>query len=188
MPDEFRFAISPAVTERNARRLVDVVTEFFRDGATTADLRIKFEAVTTIKRQMFYDSLNYCKYRRWLVGGGHSKPYRLNPNGSWKPPPPDSVGLRLEKEQLEHLVSMQTQRISELDAEVAHLRDWTSGGDANGNGANVRHCCRSPPFGARKLGDDASAQRRKAETARENASGKRLRDYCRVSPSVGPRE
>ena len=131
-PDEpFRFAIDPIVAERNARRLIDVLAQF-PGGATSEELRIRFEEVTTLKRQTFYDTLNYVKYRRWLVGGGGSnKPYQLNPDCSWKPSP-TSVGQAVEKDRTQYLVESQTQQIAELQDEVERLLDFT-----NGDGSNV---------------------------------------------------
>ncbi|HET9247475.1 MAG TPA: hypothetical protein VFO15_16845, partial [Xanthobacteraceae bacterium] len=83
MSDEpFRFAISPIVTERNARCLIDIMAQF-PGGAACEELRRRFEEVTTLKRQSFYDTLSYAKYRRWIVGGGKSKLYQLNPDASW---------------------------------------------------------------------------------------------------------
>ena len=131
MSDEpFRFPISPIVMERNARRLVDIMAQFFPDGATSKDLQIRFEQVTGLQRQTFYDTIGFVKYKRWFVGGGKNKIYRLNSDGSWKLTQ-TSDGQILERDQLTHLVTVQTQQIGELRGEVVRLRDWASG-DANG--------------------------------------------------------
>jgi hypothetical protein len=137
MSDEtFRFAISPIVTERNARRLVDILAQSFPSSGTTCEeLRRVFEKATGLKRQMFYDTLAYSKHREWVIGGGVGRPYQLNPNGCWKPPPLSSAGEKLEKDRLAHAVDSQTRRIAELQGEVDSLRDWSKGDDADG--ANV---------------------------------------------------
>ena len=134
--EPFRFAISPVVTERNARRLVDIMAQDFAGGATSEELRIRFEEVTGLKRQMFYDTLSYAKYRGWLVGGGQSKLYTLNSDGSWKPPPPSTgepAGEPLSRDQLEYLADSRAQQIEELQSEVECLRDW-SNGEVDGTG------------------------------------------------------
>ena len=129
MSDEpFRFAISPIVTEQNARALVDMMVQYFPDGATSEDLRIRFEQVTTLKRQAFYDTLRYVKHRRWVTGGGKGVLYRLSNDGSWKPPQ-TSAGEILERDQLEHTVNLQNERIGELEEKIEYLRDWSSGDD-----------------------------------------------------------
>jgi hypothetical protein len=132
MSDEpFHFAISPAVTERNARCLIDIMARCFPGGVRSGDLRIRFEEITCLKRQMYYDTIAYARYRRWIVGGGHSKLFQLNPDGSWRPTQ-TAAGQKLEKDRLEYLVDSQTQQIGELNDEVARLRDWVSSGDTNG--------------------------------------------------------
>jgi hypothetical protein len=131
----FRFAINPVVQEGNARRLVDIMAQSFSSGATSEELRIRFEEVTGLKRQSFYDTLAYAKYRQWVVGGGQGVPYQLNCDGSWKPPPisaGEATGEPLSRDQLEYLKDSQTQRIAELQGEVERLRDWSNGGDTNG--------------------------------------------------------
>ena len=159
MSDEpFRFAISPVVTEKNARRLIDVMAQFFPGGATSDDLRIKFEEVTTLRRQSFYDTIAYAKYRHWIVGGGHSKLYQFNSDGSWKPPPPTSAGLKLEKDQLEYLADLRAQQIEGLLDEVERLRDWGSGGGANGAGVAVSTL-------AQIVSDNAAGMRQRLKAA-----------------------
>jgi hypothetical protein len=155
MSDEpFKFVIDPIVTERNARRLIDVLAQF-PGGATSEELRIRFEEVTTLKRQTFYDTLNYVKYRRWFVGGGGSnKPYQLNPDCSWKPPP-TSVGRAVEKDRMQYLVESQTQQIAELQDEVERLLDFT-----NGDGTNVALASL-----VRIVGDSAATERQRLKAA-----------------------
>jgi hypothetical protein len=155
MSDEpFKFVIDPIVTERNARRLIDVLAQF-PGGATSEELRIRFEEVTTLKRQTFYDTLNYVKYRRWFVGGGGSnKPYQFNPDCSWKPPP-TSVGQAVEKDRMQYLVESQTQQIVELQDEVERLLDFT-----NGDGTNVALASL-----VRIVGDSAATERQRLKAA-----------------------
>ena len=152
--EPFKFAIDPIVAERNARRLIDVLAQF-PGGATSEELRIRFEEVTTLKRQTFYDTLNYVKYRRWFVGGGGSnKPYQLNPDCSWKPPP-TSVGQAVEKDRTQYLVELQTQQIAELQDEVERLLDFT-----NGDGTNVALASL-----VRIVGDSAATERQRIKAA-----------------------
>ena len=124
--EQFRFAISPIVTERNARCLINIMAESFPCGATSRDLLIRFEEVTGLKRQMYYDTLAYVKYRRWVVGGGHSKLYQLNSDQSWKPTQASTEQI-LEKDRLEYLADTRAQQIGELQDEVARLRDFSGG-------------------------------------------------------------
>jgi hypothetical protein len=131
--EPFRFAINPVVMERNARRLVDIMAQYFPGGATSKDLQIRFEQVTGLQRQSFYDTIGFAKYKRWLVGGGKNKLYQLNSDGSWKPTQ-TSAGVMLEKDRLEYLADSRAQQIGELQGEVERLRDWASGDDANGVG------------------------------------------------------
>src|SRR5262249_4327498 len=127
--------------EKNARRLVGVMVQHFPTGATCEDLRRQFERDTSLARQSFYNALNYVKGQGWFLGGGKDRRdqyqvYTLNADDvSWKEPVA-SIGEGLEKDQLEHLVGSQTLQIEELQGEVERLRDWSSGGDANGE-ANV---------------------------------------------------
>jgi hypothetical protein len=157
-PDEpFNFPIDPVVLERNARRLIDVLAQL-RGGATSEELRIKFEEIAGRKRQTFYDALSYVKYRRWIVGGGgNNRPYELNPDGSWKPPP-ESVGQAVEKDRMQYLVESQTLQIEGLQGEVERLLDWSNGSDANG--ANVALSTL-----VRIVGDSASSVRQRLKAA-----------------------
>jgi hypothetical protein len=126
--------------EKNARWLVGVMAKHFPNGATSEDLRKQFEKDTTLVRQSFYNALRLVKERGWFVGGGRDRLYTLNSDGSWKEPPA-SIGEQLEKEQLEkdrleYLTNSQDRQIGELQGELERLRDWSAGGDANGE-ANV---------------------------------------------------
>ena len=135
MTDEpFRFAINPVVAEENARRLIDTLAErFSNDGARSEDLRRQFEVDTGLKRQMYYDTLAYCKYRKWIVGGGKGVNYHLNEDCSWRPPKKEPAlstgGLTgvMNKDQLEHVVDLQTQHIEELEGQIESLRDFSGG-------------------------------------------------------------
>jgi len=132
--------------EKNARRLVGVLVQHFPAGATCEDLRRQFEKDTSLALQSFYNALNYVKGQGWFVGGGKDRweqrdqLYTLNPDGCWKEPPV-SIGEQLEKarldnDRLEYLANSKMRQIGELQVEVERLRDWSSGGDANGE-ANV---------------------------------------------------
>jgi hypothetical protein len=162
MPDEpFRFAISPIVTERNARRLVDIMAQSFAGGATSEELRIRFEEVTGLKRQMFYDTLRFTRYRNWLIGGGKGKLYQLNPDGCWKPTQ-TSAGQILEKDQLEYLANSRAQQIDELQGEVKRLLNWSNSADANGD-ANSANIALSSLI--RIVGDSAASTRQRIRAA-----------------------
>jgi hypothetical protein len=138
MPDEqqFRFAINPVVQEGNARRLVDIMAQSFSSGATSEELRRCYEAVTGLRRQAYYDSLKFAKYRHWIVGGGgQGELYRLNADGSWKPRQVSAgelTGEPLSRDQLEYIADSRAQQIDELQDKVECLLDWSSSTDTNG--------------------------------------------------------
>jgi len=116
------------------------MVQHFPTGATCEDLRRQFERDTSLARQSFYNALNYVKEQGWFVGGGRDQRdqyqlYNLNSDASWKEPV-TSIGEGLEKDRLEYVTDLQARQIGELQGEVERLRDWSSGGDANGE-ANV---------------------------------------------------
>jgi hypothetical protein len=114
--------------ERNARKLVDVLARYFPEGVTTEDLRRQYEMDTGLKRQTFYYAFGDAKQRNWIVGGGdQGKLNILNPNGSWKKPPLTSTGEVLDRDRLEHVVSLQTAQIEELQGENQRLLDGIAG-------------------------------------------------------------
>jgi hypothetical protein len=51
----------------------------------------------------------------------------LDPNGTWKKPPPTFTGEILERDRLEHVVSLQTTQIEELQGENRRLLDGIAG-------------------------------------------------------------
>ena len=130
MSDEpFRFAISPVVTEANARRLIDIMAVLPSSGITCEDLRREFEAVTGLKRQSFYGTLAYCKYKQWVIGGGGPRNphqlYSLNPDASWRPSVStgEPTGEPLSRDQLKHLADSRARQVEALQDEVGRLRD-----------------------------------------------------------------
>jgi hypothetical protein len=171
MPDEsdesYRFPISPIVMKRNARRLVDIMAQFFPDGATSKDLQIRFEQVTGLQRQSFYDTIGFVKYKRWFVGGGKNKIYRLNSDGSWKLTQ-TSDGRILERDQLAYLADSRAQQIEGLQDEIERLRDWSSGGDADGAGVAVSSLT--------QIVADSSASMRQRLKAAATVLGYKVRD------------
>jgi hypothetical protein len=97
--------------EKNARRLVGVLAEFFPAGSDCEDLRLKFQKIANRKHATFYSCLRFAKANRWIVADG--KTYTLNPNGCWRPPP---IGAELERHQFEHVLTMRAERIEKLEA------------------------------------------------------------------------
>jgi hypothetical protein len=117
--------------ERNGRRLIGVLAEYFPAGGTCEDLRRQFEKETSLSRQSFYDALKFVKAQGWLVADGRI--YNLDPCGSWKAPIP-SIGERLERARLEndrldYVAGARAERIQELRSEVEDLRDWSGSGN-----------------------------------------------------------
>ena len=77
--------------EKNARRLVGVLAEFFPAGSNCEDLRLKFQHITNRKHATFYAALRHAKANHWIVADGKTSArlttYTLNPDGCWRPPP-----------------------------------------------------------------------------------------------------
>jgi len=159
--------------EKNARRLVRVLIQHFPTGGTSNELRRQFEADTGLVRQSYYDALRYAKEQGWFLGGEKTpggravgevrsrrdvyRLYTLNPDASWKEPPPKSVGEligEMDKDQLEHLAGSQAGQIEELRGEVEQLRDWSAGG----NGIAVSNL-------AWIVGDSAASTRQRLRAA-----------------------
>jgi hypothetical protein len=120
----FGFVMTPL--ERNGRKLIGVLVQYFPTGCICEDLRRQFERDTGLARQSFYNALKYAKEQSWIVGGGKDprdqyQLYTLNPNGSWKEPLPSTGEVlekeALEKDQLEYLVDSKTQQIDELQGD-----------------------------------------------------------------------
>jgi hypothetical protein len=103
--------------EKNARRLVGVLAQYFPLGALCEDLRRRFEDETTLKNATFYAALRCAKDHRWIVGDG-CKPqtYSLNSDGTWKDAlKPPSLDEGLEKDRLACVVDLQAERIERLE-------------------------------------------------------------------------
>ena len=103
--------------EKNARKLIEVLVQYFPAGATCEDLRRQFEKDTGLARQSFYNALHHSKGRGWIIGGGspqnQNQLYELALNGSWKEEPAASTG--------EGIIGEVNTQIGEL------LCDWSSG-------------------------------------------------------------
>jgi hypothetical protein len=97
--------------EKNARRLVGVLAEFFPAGSDCEDLRLKFQKIANRKHATFYSCLRFAKANHWIVTDG--KTYTLNPDGCWRPPP---IGEGLERHQFEHVLTMRAAQIEPLQA------------------------------------------------------------------------
>jgi hypothetical protein len=102
--------------EKNARRLVGVLAEFFPAGSNCEDLRLKFQHVTNRKHATFYAALRHAKANHWIVADGKTwarlTTYTLNADGCWRPPP---IGEGLERHQFEHVLEMRAERIEQLE-------------------------------------------------------------------------
>jgi hypothetical protein len=105
--------------EKNARRLVGVLAEYFPLGAICEDLRRRFEDETTLKNATFYAALRWAKEHQWIVGGGMNQPYLLEANGNWKEalrPPSDreNLGDGPDKDRVASVIDIQAERIEKL--------------------------------------------------------------------------
>jgi len=105
--------------EKNARRLVGVLAEFFPAGADCQDLRLKFHKIANRKHATFYSCLRFAKANHWIVADG--KTYTLNPDGCWRLPP---IGAEIERHQFEHVLATRAERIEKLEARNRRLTDW----------------------------------------------------------------
>jgi hypothetical protein len=109
--------------EKNARRLVGVLAEFFPAGSNCEDLRLKFQQIANRKHATFYACLHFARVKRWIVADDEQrnyKTYTLNPDGCWRPPP---IGAEIERHQFEHVLEMRAERIEKLEATNRKLRD-----------------------------------------------------------------
>jgi hypothetical protein len=107
------FTMAPI--EKNARRLVGVLAEFFPTGSSCEDLRLKFERITNRKHATFYACLHFARAKRWIFADDEErnyKTYTLNPDGCWRPPP---IGEGIERHQFEHVLEMRAERIERLE-------------------------------------------------------------------------
>jgi hypothetical protein len=117
--------------EKNARRLVGVLAEFFPTGSSCGDLREKFQQVTGRKAASFYGYLAYAKTKNWIVTDGAGRGltvYSLNPDGCWRPPP---IGEGIERHQFEHVLEMKEARIEQLER-LNDMRKAVAAGQATG--------------------------------------------------------
>ena len=143
--------------EKNARRLVGVLLQYFPVGATSEDLRRKFETETSLARQSYYSALAYSKKQGWVVKGERDRLYKASPDGAWREERIVSIGENLEKDRLAYLVDSQNRKIGELQSENERLRDW-SNSDADGVGVAI-------PSLMRMITDSASTMRQKIKAA-----------------------
>src|SRR5262249_220093 len=104
--------------EKNARRLVGVLAEFFPAGSDCEDLRLKFEKMGNGKDASFYNCLRFAKANRWIVADGRT--YTLNSDGCWRPPP---IGEGIERHQFEHVLASRAERIEKLEVRNRQLTD-----------------------------------------------------------------
>jgi hypothetical protein len=112
--------------EKNSKKLVRVLVECSPFGVLCEDLRRIYEDKTGLKNASFYSALNFAKKQFWVTGGGLNQPYVLNSDGSWKEAlRPPSVGEEVregpDKDQLECVVELQTERIEKLEAKNRRL-------------------------------------------------------------------
>src|SRR5215469_5327102 len=92
--------------EKNARRLVGVLAEFFPAGSDCEDLRLKFQKIANRKHATFYSCLRFAKANCWIVADGRT--YILNPDGCWRTPPVrEGIGAPpvWERHQFEHVLA-----------------------------------------------------------------------------------
>ena len=129
--------------EKNARRLVGVLAEFFPAGSNCEDLRLKFEKIANRKHATFYSCLRFAKTNRWIVADGGI--YTLNPDGCWRPPP---IGEGLERHQFEHVLTLRTERIEKLEAanrRLTNSRKAIAAGEAAGTAIGTLVAIMSDP-------------------------------------------
>jgi hypothetical protein len=121
--------------EKNARRLVGVLAEFFPAGSNCEDLRLKFQQIANRKHSTFYACLHFARAKRWIVADDEEKNYRtytLNSDGSWRTP---SIGEGLERHQFEHVLETRAERIEQLEKRNRQLhasRKAIAAGEAAG--------------------------------------------------------
>jgi hypothetical protein len=111
--------------EKNTRKLIGVMAEFFPHGSNCEDLRSKFETIANRKAATFFACLAYAKSHGWIIAEGGPlrsvrQVYSLNPNGCWRPPP---IGEGIERHQFEHVLETRTERIEKLEATNRRLTD-----------------------------------------------------------------
>jgi hypothetical protein len=114
--------------EKNARRLVGVLAEFFPAGSNCEDLRLKFQQIANRKHSTFYSSLHFARAKRWIIADDEEKNYKtytLNPDGCWRPPP---IGAEIGvppvwPHEFEHVLTMKAQRIERLEKRNRQLHD-----------------------------------------------------------------
>jgi hypothetical protein len=121
--------------EKNARRLVGVLAEFFPAGSNCEDLRLKFQQIANRKHATFYACLHFARAKRWIVADDEAKNYKtytLNPDGCWRPPP---IGADIERHQFEQVLEMRAERIEQLEKRNRQLhasRKAVAAGEAAG--------------------------------------------------------
>ena len=134
--------------EKNARRLVGVLAEFFPAGSNCEDLRLKFEKIANRKHATFYACLHFARAKRWIVADDDEKNYKtytLNPDGCWRPPP---IGEELERHQFEHVLTLRAERIEKLEAanrRLTNSRKAIAAGEAAGTAIGTLVAIMSDP-------------------------------------------
>ena len=126
--------------EKNARRLVGVLAEFFPAGSNCEDLRLKFQQIANRKHSTFYACLHFARAKQWIVADDEAKNYKtytLNPDGCWRPPP---VGAEIGvppvwPHEFEHVLEIRAERIEQLEKRNRQLhasRKAIAAGEAAG--------------------------------------------------------
>jgi hypothetical protein len=132
-------APNPIFTEKNARKLVNVMARCFSNGGSAEEVRKEFAVETALKApQTYYSALSFAKQRNWLVGGGgRNQSYYLNPDGSWRPPSIGQILGAMDRGQLEHVASLQTEQMEKFEranrrllASKKAIADGVAGGSA----------------------------------------------------------
>ena len=122
--------------ETNARKLIELVVQRFPLGGKDAELQRQFAKDCGLRRQSFFYALRHAREVGWLVKD-QGLLYQLDPRGSWKPKSTEpGAEPALNRDQLEYLADARAQKIAELENQIAHVRDWSSG---NANGIAVVH-------------------------------------------------
>jgi hypothetical protein len=80
--------------EKNGRRIIGILAKSPGGTATPQELRLGFEKSAHLRKQSFYNALNFIKERQWVLKDG--KYYFLNPDDSWREPEV-SIGTKLER-------------------------------------------------------------------------------------------
>jgi hypothetical protein len=104
-----------SILEKNSRKLIGVLCEFYPGGVGCEELRRKFEKIAHRGHATYYQVLRFCKDKRWIISDGRT--YRLNPDNSWRTPlAREDVGVPpVWGPQFQHVLEMRAQRIDNLE-------------------------------------------------------------------------